>query len=225
MPIPQRSTRQLRWPQVASLAAAGLISFAAAAFWNRATGDEAEDLVMPAVRPGAPLSTESKKNEQPDSSPLPPSSGDGSLQMTSNPARLNSQVTRNPFGDLNLLASVELAARKNDVNTIKTVTAAPRPNKPKVQAPPPPSPVVEAPPPAPPPPMAPTLPFTVVGGISGQRISDGRPIAFLRTGEEIVVVRPGDTIGKAYLVESVTTDKIELTYLPLMQRQILRMKP
>lgn len=222
MSNPPRSKRQLRWPQVAGLAVAGLFSFAAAALWNRAAGDEVDDLVMPAVRSGSPIGTPNRKNDPPDSSPLAHSSGDDSLQMTSNPTHLNSQVTRNPFGDLNLLASVELAAGKNNVNTIKTVTVAPKPSKPKI---PPPPPVVEAPPPPPPPPMAPTLPFTVVGGISGQRISDGRPIAFLRANDEVVVVRPGDTIGNAYRVESLTVEKIEFTYLPLMQRQTLNMKP
>lgn len=225
MTNPPRSTTPLRWPQVAGLAVAGLLSFAAAAFWNRATGDATEDLVMPTVRRDAPLSATGKKDERAGTLTLPLSLDDAALQMTSNPTRLNGHVARNPFGELNLLASVELAASKNSANNIKGVALASRSTKPKMQAPPPPPPAVETPPPPPPPPTAPALPFTVVGGISGQRIADGHPTAFLRTGDDIVVVRPGDAIGKTYRVESVSVDKIDFTYLPLMQRQTLSMKP
>lgn len=225
MSPPLRPTRQLRWPQVAGLGVAGLLSFAAAAFWNSSGGNEAEDLLTPAVRPGPPTVATGVTTRQPDSSSLAESTEGATLQLTSNPARLNGQVTRNPFGELNLLASVELAASKNNASALKMATVAPKSSKPKVQAPPPLPPVVEAPPPPPPPPIAPALPFTVVGAISGQRIADGQPTAFLRTGEDIVVVRPGDAIGKTYRVESVSADKIEFTYLPLMQRQTLSMKP
>lgn len=225
MTTPASSSRRLRWPQFAGLAVAGLLSFALAAYWSVAAGEENDDLVMPVMRSRTAAGTDSSHLRVDSSLDLLQPLGEPTLQMTANPARVNSQVTRNPFGDLNLLASVELAASRNDVNTVRTTAPAPKSRKPKMAPPPPPPPVVEAPPPPPPPPTAPILPFTVVGGISGQRIAEGRPVAFLRQNDEVIVVRPGDEIGKAYRVESITVDSIAFTYLPLRQRQTLSMKP
>ena len=73
--------------------------------------------------------------------------------------------------------------------------------------------------------MAPALPFTAVGGISGKQIAEGQPVAFLRQNDEVMAVRPGDEINNTYRVESITTEKIELTYLPLKQRQMLLLRP
>lgn len=214
----------LRWPQILGLVLAGLASFGLAAYWNVASRDEADDLVQAVVRtrptyeiPTAPAAAQISVDSLQLTGPQP-------LQMNARAENANGQVTRNPFGSLNLLASVELAAGRNTGGALPTATVT-KPRKSKVE--PPPVVVVEAPPPPapPPPPTAPVLPFTVVGGISGQQIAEGRPVAFLRQRDEVLVVRPGDMIDKAYRVETITLDKIEFTYLPLGQRQELTTRP
>lgn len=61
--------------------------------------------------------------------------------------------------------------------------------------------------------------------MSGQQIAGGRPVAFLRRRDEVIVVRPGDESDKIYLVKSITPEIIEFTYLPLQQRQLISIKP
>lgn len=206
---------KVRFPQVLGLSAAGALSFVMAAYWSGASSQDENDVVMPVVRTrvksdirmqaGAVTTTELPTNE-----PL--------TQLSSGPNRANSQVTHNPFGGLNLLAGLEMAAGKNNTAHVKTAA--------KMQKQPPPAPVIEPPPPPPPPPpTAPALPFSIVGGISGQRIAEGQPVAFLRQHDEVFVVRPGDEIGRTYRVDTITIEKIEFTYLPLQQRQVLMMKP
>lgn len=216
-----RPSRKLQWPQVAGLALAGLLSFAVAAYWNIASSKDSDDVVAPVIRPRPTAGAETASAMVQTSVDSMQTTDEPMLQMNVNSERLNSTVTRNPFGDLNLLASLELAAGRNSAATVKTVSAVAR--KPKPEPPPPPT--IEAPPPPPPPPTAPALPFTVVGGISGQKIAEGRPVAFLRQHDEVMVVRPGDEIGSTYRVETITIDRIDFTYLPLKQRQTLSMKP
>lgn len=218
-----RQSRTLQWPHVAGLALAGLLSFAVAAYWNIASSKDSDDVVAPVIRPRPTLGAETASAMVQTSVESVQTTDEPLLQMTVNSARLNSTVTRNPFGDLNLLAGLELAAGRNSAATVKTVSPVARVRKPKPEPPLPPT--VEAPPPPPPPPTAPALPFTVVGGISGQKIAEGRPVAFLRQHDEVMVVRPGDEIGSTYRVETITIDRIDFTYLPLKQRQTLSMKP
>lgn len=72
-------------------------------------------------------------------------------------------------------------------------------------------------PPAPEPPRAPPLPFAYIG-----RYVDGdRVVLFLTQGEESHAVREGDTIDGVYRVDSITEARVQLTYLPLNQRQEL----
>lgn len=209
------STRgKLRWPQMAGLSIAALLSFAIAAYWSITSRQDADDLVMPVERPRPPIAVATAPVSTVMESLQP--TGELMLHMTANSARVNSQVVRNPFGDLNLLASAELAASRNIVATVNTVAKIRKPIAPLAAI---------APIPLAPPAVAPALPFAVVGGISGQRIAEGQPVVFLRVRDDVLVVRPGDEIDKTYRVDSITTEKIEFTYLPLQQRQVLMMKP
>lgn len=81
------------------------------------------------------------------------------------------------------------------------------------------------PPLPPPPPVAPPLPFTAVGAISGEGVTDGKLVAFIKQQDQLLLVRAGDTVGQTYRVDSVTSQRIEFTYLPLMQRQVLALAP
>jgi hypothetical protein len=88
------------------------------------------------------------------------------------------------------------------------------------EPPPPPVQVVAAPPPPPPPaPVAPTLPFALVGMV--ERGAD-RPQAYLAKGEALLIVAVGDLLenGK-YRVEALSPTSVILTYLPLNQQQSL----
>jgi hypothetical protein len=78
--------------------------------------------------------------------------------------------------------------------------------------PPPPKP---PPPPPPAPPTAPPLPFKYVGK---QRIAGGWEV-FINQGEQVLVVRAGQSIDQVYRVESVKPPTMVLTYLPLDQTQ------
>ncbi len=212
---------QPRWYQTVCLVVAGLSSFALAAYWG--TSKENNDLVHPVIRSQSSAETASKAVSVQVSLEAPQTPGDNSLQMNARSEQSNGAVTHNPFGHLNLLAGVELATGHNAASArrIPTTTKAP---KPKIE-PAPAIVVVETPPPPPPPPTAPSLPFAVVGGISGEQIAEGRPVAFLRQRDEVLVVRPGDEIDKTYRVEIITPEKIEFMYLPLQQRQTLNLRP
>lgn len=71
--------------------------------------------------------------------------------------------------------------------------------------------------PPPPPPQAPPLPFVYVGMLA----DDDRTTVFLSQGSRDIAVRNGETIDGTYRVDAVRADRIELTYLPLNQRQTL----
>lgn len=71
--------------------------------------------------------------------------------------------------------------------------------------------------PPPPPPQAPPLPFVYVGMLA----EESRTTVFLSQGARDIAVRSGDTIDNTYRVDAVTPDRIDLTYLPLNQRQTL----
>jgi hypothetical protein len=74
--------------------------------------------------------------------------------------------------------------------------------------PPPPKPIVQ-------PPVAPPLPYTVIG----KKLEDGAWQVFLRRDDQILVVKTLDTIDNAYRVEEIRPPVMTLTYLPLQSRQ------
>ncbi len=80
--------------------------------------------------------------------------------------------------------------------------------------PPPPA----SPPPPPPKPVPPPLPFKFLGRLVE---ADGM-VAFLGQGENPILARRGDTLLDRYRVDAVEADRIELTYLPLNEKQQLR---
>ena len=197
------SSRQ--WLRNAGLAAAGLFAFAAAAILSSSvTG--ADDVEGAVIAPVERVGTRLKDSTPPVSGQRTAAGAAAATPQTLE--RLNERVSHNPFAMLNL----------------KTEASA-------VQAPPPPGPAskVKKPsrapePPAPlppPPPAAPPLPFTAVGSIAGAQVTGGQPVAFVRQQDKLLVIRAGDAIGQAYRVDSITAQKIEFIYLPLMQRQSL----
>jgi hypothetical protein len=124
-------------------------------------------------------------------------------------SRMVSEVEFNPFGPLKPAAPAALGQPK---------TSAPKP-KPVKQA-------AAPPPPAPPAPTAPPLPFVAVGSLSGAEVAGGSPVAFLQQQDQtILVVQPGQAVGATYRVESISPQRIEFVYLPLMQRQSLPLAP
>lgn len=88
-------------------------------------------------------------------------------------------------------------------------------------APPPPRPAAQAPPPPPPKPVAPPLPFRFLGSYVEQ---GGTPVYFLVSGERVFDVREGDTLDGKYSVDGLEGDRLRLTYLPLKERQVLKME-
>jgi hypothetical protein len=86
--------------------------------------------------------------------------------------------------------------------------------------PPPPPPPPSAPASALPPsrPVAPPLPFTVLG----KKLEDGSWEVFLGEQDNTYVVRAQEMIGNNYRVESIAPPTAVLTYLPLNERQTLQ---
>jgi hypothetical protein len=82
-------------------------------------------------------------------------------------------------------------------------------------APPPPPPPKLAPPP---PPQAPPVPYRFVGLLE----DSVRPTAFLSRGDTLLLVSTGDTVEGIYRVDQITQKDIALTYLPLNERQLIR---
>jgi hypothetical protein len=74
--------------------------------------------------------------------------------------------------------------------------------------------VAAAPPPAP---MAPPLPYTYMGKLSDQ----GQLAVFLTRNGKPYVARPGDVLDGQYRVDAIRPPVLELTYLPLEQKQTL----
>lgn len=121
--------------------------------------------------------------------------------------RLEPDVAFNPFGPLNLGTPAALG---------QPSAPPPKPKKAKQVA-------VPAPPP--PAPTAPPLPFVAMGSLNGAEVTGGQPVAFLQQQDQLLVVRAGQPVGNNYRVESITSQRIEFTYLPLMQRQSLPLAP
>jgi hypothetical protein len=132
--------------------------------------------------------------------------------------RLDAGVLQNPFGALNLSVTVESLLQPVPVPVVVAEVKVMHPVK-KVEAPPPPV-VLQAPLP-PPEPVAPPLPYRVLGSIQGSRIGNGAPVVFLSDRGNTLAVRAGDEIDNTYRVERISADKVEFTYLPLKTLQWL----
>jgi hypothetical protein len=88
---------------------------------------------------------------------------------------------------------------------------------------PPPPPPPPAPAPAPPPkpaePVTPPLPFTFVGMLER---GAAKPEAFLAKGDVLLVVSVGDMLdNNTYRVDSMTSNEVVMTYLPMNIQQTL----
>lgn len=68
-------------------------------------------------------------------------------------------------------------------------------------------------------PVAPPFPYTYVGKF----IMDDTPVVLLGRQDASFVVRSGETLEGDYRVDSITPELMTLTYLPLNQRQTLRL--
>jgi hypothetical protein len=68
-------------------------------------------------------------------------------------------------------------------------------------------------------PLPPPLPFVFFG----RMVESGQTVVFLSRQNQSFAVKAGDTIDSAYRVDEIGTATIELTYLPLGQRQTLHM--
>ncbi|MCP3717820.1 hypothetical protein [Paraburkholderia sp. CNPSo 3281] len=83
---------------------------------------------------------------------------------------------------------------------------------------PPPPVEVPAAPVRPAPPTAPPVPFAYVGQLDAKA---AKPQVFLSSGDQLLIVSPGDVIDNQYRVESVSESDVVLTYLPLHERQVV----
>lgn len=202
------------WLRVAVLALAGTVAFATAALLSSpALRDRffQHEVVEPTERVGSGRNSTAR--------PAPSQYAASSLALLEpGTERLGRHVAHNPFGALNLSA---------DTGAIQGAAPGPRGNTAPVLPPkmfdgktPEPAPA-----PLPRPPTAPQLPFTAVGSIAGAHLAGGKMVAFIRQQDQLLLISAGDTIGQSYRVDSVTSDKIDFTYLPLMQRLTLALTP
>ena len=74
-------------------------------------------------------------------------------------------------------------------------------------------------------PTAPPLPFKAFGSIQGAEVTNGKQVAFLQQQDRILVVSAGASIDGVYRVEAITNARIDFTYLPLGQLQVLTLVP
>lgn len=85
--------------------------------------------------------------------------------------------------------------------------------------PPPPPPAAKA---APPPrPVAPPVPYRLIGRL----IQDGNVVLYLGKGDSVLSATLGETVEGTYKVASITDTEIGLIYLPLNQAQMLPVAP
>ncbi len=73
---------------------------------------------------------------------------------------------------------------------------------------------------APPPPAAPTAP-PMPYRIAGRLVQDGQLQVFLSKGDTPIAVKQGQVLDGTYRVDSVTVDRVTLTYLPLDQKETI----
>ena len=88
-----------------------------------------------------------------------------------------------------------------------------------VAPPPPPAPVVAAPE-APPKPVAPPLPYKLIGSYTP---AGEKTVFFLSAGEKVYDVHLGETLENTYSVDSYNNGQLVLTYKPLNQQQQLQL--
>jgi hypothetical protein len=72
---------------------------------------------------------------------------------------------------------------------------------------------------APPPPTAPPLPFAYLGRFQE---NGAAAVILLTRGERLYLVNVGDVIDETYRVETLTPSEVVFIYLPMDQRQVLR---
>jgi hypothetical protein len=82
--------------------------------------------------------------------------------------------------------------------------------------PPPPPPQIAAPAPPPPPPMAPPLPFSFFGSLDEKGLARR---VFLTKGDQLVIVKANDVVEGQYRIDRISESAVDLTYLPLNQKQ------
>jgi len=88
-----------------------------------------------------------------------------------------------------------------------------------VPPPPPPAPVAAAPEP-PPKPVAPPLPYKLIGSYT----PDGeKTVFFLSAGDKVFDVHVGETLDNTYSIDSYSDGQLVLTYKPLNQQQQLQL--
>jgi len=68
-------------------------------------------------------------------------------------------------------------------------------------------------------PVAPPLPFTYMG----KMVENGALTVFLTREDKPYVVHAGDVLDNQYRIDAIRPPSIELTYLPLKQKQLLSM--
>ncbi|HET7160783.1 MAG TPA: hypothetical protein VFI62_17420 [Burkholderiales bacterium] len=85
--------------------------------------------------------------------------------------------------------------------------------------PPPPPPAAKAGPP--PRPVAPPVPYRLIGRL----IQDGNVVVYLGKGDSVLSATLGETVEGVYKVASITDTEISLIYLPLNQTQTLPIEP
>jgi hypothetical protein len=89
-----------------------------------------------------------------------------------------------------------------------------------VPPPPPPPPVVDTTPAPPPKPVAPPLPYKLIGSYT----PDGeKTVFFLSAGDKVYDVHVGETIDNTYSIDSYSNGQLVLTYKPLNQQQQLQL--
>jgi hypothetical protein len=84
-----------------------------------------------------------------------------------------------------------------------------------VPPPQPKQPVIAAPPPKP---AAPALPFTYVGKFE----DEGRWVVYLMKGEQLYVLKQGETFDNVYRFDGIKNGNLVIQYLPMSIKQLLR---
>lgn len=207
LPVSAHPSQARRWtlPQMLMMLAAGIGAFVSSA---RFLAPDSLDGVVEVVRP------ERQRAAYTPTAAVVEVPGPSQASVGEE-ARLKPESAHNPFGPLNLKPPAPVALGAPEVQKPPPT----KPQKPAVQET---APVVAVPPPAP---TAPALPFVAIGTIEGHGVTEGQPLAFLQQQDRLLVVRKGESIGSVYRVESITPERIEFTYLPLQQRQALRIAP
>lgn len=205
MSAPSRKARQRTLPQMLMMFAAGIGAFVLSA---RFLAPDSTDGVVEVARPARQAAAYTPMAAVVEAT-------GPSQTPAGEEARLKPESAHNPFGPLNLKPPAPVALGGPEVQKPPPTKT----QKPTVQETPP---VAAVPTPAP---TAPALPFVAIGTIEGHAVTEGQPVAFLQQQDRLLVVRKGESIGSVYRVESITPERIEFTYLPLQQRQALRIAP